>query len=361
MCKNLYWTKIYSAKEDTTDEMIKLDTISASSREWNLVNQSTVYSDAEQFYQIFRYERKTYDELYVHLVKDLMNFGSKREDRTGVGTLSLFGRQLRFNLRNGEIPLLTIKKVFWRSIVAELLWFLSGNTNAKILTEQKVHIWDGNTSREFLDNMAKSAKDDKLKQIFLNREPGDCGPNYGFQWRHFGAKYVDFKTPVLGGVDQIENVIRDIKNNPFSRRLIVSAWNPVDIESTNLPPCHSFFQFYVDNGELSCHVFLRSNDTGLGMPSNLASYSLLTNMIAHLTDLKPGELVYSVSDLHWYADSLSQMKEISERKLILDQKFPTLLVIPGEDKVEKITDFKADHFKLYNYFPQDAVRMKMAV
>ncbi|XWS40056.1 hypothetical protein CRYUN_Cryun18bG0108000 [Craigia yunnanensis] len=209
--------------------------------------------------------------LYLKMVQDIISDGNLKDDRTGTGTLSKFGCQMRFNLRK-TFPLLTTKKVFWRGVVEELLWFISGSTNAKVLQEKGIHIWDGNASRDFLDSIG-----------LTDREEGDLGPVYGFQWRHFGARYTDMHADyTCQGFDQLLDVINKIKNNPNDRRIILSAWNPSDLKLMALPPCHMFAQFYVANGELSCQMYQRSADMGLGVPFNIASYSLLTCMIAHV-------------------------------------------------------------------------------
>lgn len=229
---------------------------------------------------------------YLNLVRDILENGVARNDRTGVGTLSKFGAQMRFNLRDGRFPLLTTKRVFWRGVAEELLWFISGSTNARELQAKGIHIWDGNASREFLD-----------RQGLTHREEGDLGPVYGFQWRHFGATYVDMHTDYRGqGVDQLAACIELIKKDPNNRRIVMSAWNPSDLKLMALPPCHMFCQFYVANGELSCQVtflpllssqapqmYQRSADMGLGVPFNIASYSLLTRLVAQVCDLQPGK------------------------------------------------------------------------
>ncbi|WRX15350.1 Dihydrofolate reductase domain - like 1 [Theobroma cacao] len=194
--------------------------------------------------------------LYLKMVQDIISDGNLKDDRTGTGTLSKFGCQ----------------KVFWRGVVEELLWFISGSTNAKVLQDKGIHIWDGNASRDFLDSIG-----------LTDREEGDLGPVYGFQWRHFGARYTDMHADYTGqGFDQLSDVIDKIKNNPNDRRIILSAWNPSDLKLMALPPCHMFAQFYVANGELSCQMYQRSADMGLGVPFNIASYALLTCMIAHV-------------------------------------------------------------------------------
>ncbi|KAL5667271.1 hypothetical protein ACJX0J_019492, partial [Zea mays] len=235
---------------------------------------------------------------YLNLVEDIIRFGAQKNDRTGTGTLSKFGCQMRFNLRK-NFPLLTTKRVFWRGVVEELLWFISGSTNAKVLQEKGIHIWDGNASREYLDRIG-----------LAHREEGDLGPVYGFQWRHFGAEYTDMHADYTGkGFDQLMDVIDKIKNNPDDRRIILSAWNPSDLKKMALPPCHMFAQFYVENGELSCQMYQRSADMGLGVPFNIASYSLLTYMIAQVCDLSPGDFVHVIGDAHVYRNHVRALEE----------------------------------------------------
>uniref|UniRef100_T1GPF5 Thymidylate synthase n=1 Tax=Megaselia scalaris TaxID=36166 RepID=T1GPF5_MEGSC len=198
------------------------------------------------------------EQQYLDLISRIIAKGNDRSDRTGVGTLSIFGCQMRFNLRD-QFPLLTTKRVFWRGVAEELLWFIKGQTNAKILQEKNVKIWDGNSTREFLDKCG-----------FTDREEGDLGPVYGFQWRHFGAEYKTCHDDYSNqGVDQLNDVIQRIKNNPTDRRICMSAWNPVDLPKMALPPCHCFAQFYVQDDELSCLMYQRSADVGLGVLSIL--------------------------------------------------------------------------------------------
>lgn len=220
-------------------------------------------------------EKKHDEDQYLDLIRHIIAKGVKRGDRTGVGTLSVFGSQMRFDLRE-SFPLLTTKRVFWRAVAEELLWFIRGSTNAKDLQDKNIHIWDGNSTREFLDGMG-----------FTDREVGDLGPVYGFQWRHFGAEYKTCHDDYSGqGIDQLQEVIDTIKTRPHDRRIIMSAWNAIDIPKMALPPCHCLVQFYVANGELSCQLYQRSADMGLGIPFNIASYALLTYMIAHICGLK---------------------------------------------------------------------------
>jgi len=287
----------------------------------------------------------THDEYqYLNLIGQILEYGNKKGDRTGVGTKSIFGVQMRFNLRD-QFPLLTTKRVFWRGLAEELLWFVSGCTNAKKLSEKKVHIWDANGSRAFLDSRG-----------LQHREEGDLGPVYGFQWRHFGAEYVDMHTDYSGkGVDQLAEVIHTIKTNPNDRRIIMSAWNPPDLPKMALPPCHAFVQFYVCNGELSCQLYQRSGDMGLGVPFNIASYSLLTYMIAHICDLKPGDFVHTLGDAHVYLNHIEPLKEQLKRT---PRPFPTLEIVRN---VREIDDFKIEDFVLHGYKPHPKIQMDMAL
>ncbi|XP_058412839.1 thymidylate synthase isoform X1 [Diceros bicornis minor] len=234
---------------------------------------------------------------YLGQVEHILRCGFRKDDRTGTGTLSVFGLQARYNLRD-EFPLLTTKRVFWKGVLEELLWFIKGSTNANELSSKGVKIWDANGSRDFLDSLG-----------FSTREEGDLGPVYGFQWRHFGAEYKDMDSDYSGqGVDQLQKVINTIKTNPDDRRIILCAWNPKDLPLMALPPCHALCQFYVVNGELSCQLYQRSGDMGLGVPFNIASYALLTYMIAHITGLKPGDFVHTLGDAHIYLNHVDPLK-----------------------------------------------------
>ncbi|MBN3554462.1 thymidylate synthase [Fictibacillus nanhaiensis] len=249
---------------------------------------------------------------YLDFLQDILHNGTKKEDRTGTGTVSVFGRQMRFDLQEG-FPLVTTKKLHVKSIIHELLWFLKGNTNIAYLKENGVRIWD-----EWAD------------------EEGNLGPVYGHQWR-------SWSTPNGETIDQISNVIEDIKNNPDSRRLIVSAWNPSDIPNMALPPCHLLFQFYVADGKLSCQLYQRSADSFLGVPFNIASYALLTMMVAQVTGLKPGEFVHTVGDAHIYTNHLEQV----ELQLTREPKpLPKMKINPN---VTNIFDFTYGDFELVDY------------
>ncbi|XP_014718467.1 thymidylate synthase [Equus asinus] len=290
-------------------------------------------------------EPRPHGELqYLGQIEHILRSGFRKEDRTGTGTLSVFGLQARYNLRD-EFPLLTTKRVFWKGVLEELLWFIKGSTNANELSCKGVKIWDANGSRDFLDSLGFSA-----------REEGDLGPVYGFQWRHFGAEYKDMDSDYSGqGVDQLQKVINTIKTNPDDRRIILCAWNPKDLPLMALPPCHALCQFYVVNGELSCQLYQRSGDMGLGVPFNIASYALLTYMIAHITGLKPGDFVHTLGDAHIYLNHVDPLKTQLQRE---PRPFPKLKILR---KVETIDDFKAEDFQLEGYHPHPTIRMEMAV
>lgn len=282
---------------------------------------------------------------YFRLVRNILDKGKFKPDRTGTGTISLFGAQMRFSLRDNTMPLLTTKRVFWRGIVEELLWFIRGSTNSNLLKEKGVHIWDANGSKEFLEKVGLG-----------HREQGDLGPVYGFQWRHFGAEYKDMNTNYQGqGIDQLKDLIKRIKDNPYDRRLILTAWNPVDIPIMALPPCHCLAQFYVNDNELSCQLYQRSADAGLGVPFNIASYSLLTHMIAKITGLKAGDFVHTMGDAHIYKDHITPLEEQLRRT---PSQFPK---INFRRKVEDIDDFQFEDIELIGYNPQSTIAMKMSV
>ena len=261
---------------------------------------------------------------YHDLLERILSDGAEKTDRTGTGTLSVFGHQMRFNLAAG-FPMLTTKKLPLKSIIYELLWFLKGDTNVRYLQEHNVTIWD-----EWAD------------------ANGDLGPVYGSQWRSWPA-------PDGRSIDQISNVIEMIRNNPDSRRLIVSAWNPADVDRMALPPCHCLFQFYVANGKLSCQLYQRSADVFLGVPFNIASYALLTMMVAQVTGLKPGDFVHSLGDAHLYSNHLDQARLQLTR---LTRPLPTMTINPD---VKDIFTFRYEDFKLENYDPHPHIKAEVAV
>ena len=261
---------------------------------------------------------------YLTLLEHVKQNGQKKEDRTGTGTMSVFGYQMRFNL-NESFPLLTTKKVHLKSVIYELLWFLSGDTNIKFLKDNGVSIWD-----EWAD------------------ENGNLGPVYGHQWRSW---------PTSEGkeIDQIFNLINQIKKTPDSRRLIVSAWNVGEINKMKLPPCHCFFQFYVADGRLSCQLYQRSADIFLGVPFNIASYALLTQMVAHVCGLECGEFIHTLGDAHIYTNHIDQVNEQLRRK---PKKLPQIKINPS---VKNIFDFKYEDFSLEGYDPYPLIKAPVAV
>ena len=261
---------------------------------------------------------------YLNLLKYVNNYGIKKLDRTGTGTLSVFGYQMRFDLSR-NFPLLTTKKIHLKSVIYELLWFLSGDTNIKFLKDNRVSIWD-----EWAD------------------QDGELGPVYGHQWR-------SWPTPEGKTIDQISNLINQIKNNPDSRRLIVSAWNVGEIEKMKLPPCHAFFQFYVAEGRLSCQLYQRSADIFLGVPFNIASYALLTMMVAQVCGLKTGDFVHTLGDAHIYLNHSEQVKIQLSRSI----KEPPIMKI-NKDK-SSIFDFTYDDFILEGYDPHPLIKGTVAV
>jgi thymidylate synthase len=261
---------------------------------------------------------------YHDLMQHILDTGVKKEDRTGTGTISVFGYQMRFDLQEG-FPLLTTKKLHMRSITHELLWFLQGDTNIKYLKDNNVSIWD-----EWAD------------------ENGNLGPVYGYQWR-------SWPTPDGRHIDQITNVVNMIKNNPDSRRLIVSAWNVGEIEKMKLPPCHAFFQFYVADGKLSCQLYQRSADVFLGVPFNIASYALLTMMVAQVCGLKAGDFVHTLGDAHLYSNHIEQAHLQLSRDF---RPLPTMKINPD---VKSIFDFKFEDFTLEGYDPHPHIKAAVAV
>ncbi|KAK0416788.1 hypothetical protein QR680_012687 [Steinernema hermaphroditum] len=284
------------------------------------------------------------EKQYLQQMDFILRNGKVRDDRTGTGTIGLFGMQARYSLRDGTMPLVTTKRVFWKGIVEELLWFISGDTNAKNLSAKGVKIWEANGSRAFLDSLG-----------FTDREEGDLGPVYGFQWRHCGAEYKDCHTDYSGkGIDQLTNVIRMIKEDPDSRRIMITAWNPLDLDKMALPPCHTLCQFYVSDGELSCQLYQRSGDMGLGVPFNIASYGLLTHMIAHVTGLKAGDFIHSLGDAHIYTNHVDAVKVQLERK---PRAFPKIRFADG---IHSIDDFTAEKIFLEGYDPHPTIKMEMS-
>lgn len=283
---------------------------------------------------------------YLDLIRDILATGERRSDRTGTGTISKFGATMRFDLSGDEFPLLTTKRVFWRGVAEELLWFISGDTNANTLKDKGIHIWDGNGSREYLDRIG-----------LTERAEMDLGPVYGFQWRHFGAEYTDMHADYSGkGVDQLAKLIHTIKTNPTDRRIVLSAWNPAAMPLMALPPCHMFCQFYVTSaGALSCQMYQRSADMGLGVPFNIASYALLTRLVAQSCGLRAGEFVHVIGDAHVYSNHVDALREQLTRE---PRPFPTLKINPAKTNIDS---FVYEDFTVEGYKPHKKIEMQMAV
>lgn len=296
---------------------------------------------------------------YHTLLEDILNNGESKEDRTGVGTISVFGRQLRFDLTEG-FPAVTTKKLAWRAVVSELLWFIEGSNDERRLAEilhgtrdtERNTIWTGNAQAAYWLPKAKYS--------------GDLGRVYGVQWRHWNryTERADFGKAHLGGqrlavdkteVDQLANLIEGIKTDPNGRRHILTAWNVAELDQMALPPCHVLAQFYVSNGKLSCHMYQRSVDVFLGLPFNIASYALLTHMIAHVCDLNVGELIISTGDTHIYSNHVEQVKEQLTRE---EYPMPTLYLNPN---IKNIDDFRMENIDLDGYQSHGTIKAEMAV
>jgi thymidylate synthase len=282
---------------------------------------------------------------YLNLLDDILSTNSEFVGRNGK-TLSIFGSAMRFSLENNTIPLITTKKVAWKTCLRELLWFIKGSTNNKLLKEQNVHIWDANGSREFLDSRG-----------LQNNNEDDLGPIYGFQWRHFNADYVSCDSDYSNkGIDQLKEVINTLKDPKLrnSRRMIISAWNPCQLNSMALPPCHILMQFNVtNNNKLSCSMYQRSNDEACGTCFNIASYSFLTHLLAIHCDLEPYEFIYYKGNCHIYEEHISNIKIQLQRQ---PYEFPTLKIL---NKRENIEDYNIDDFEVCNYKYHSPLEYKM--
>ncbi len=288
-------------------------------------------------------EKKHEEYQYLELVDTILKTGNKKNDRTNTGTLSVFGGMHKYSL--DTFPLLTTKKVFTKAIILELLWFIKGDTNANHLSENGVKIWDPNTTREFLDSRG-----------LYDSPVGDIGPLYGHNWKHFGAEYINMDTDYTGqGVNQLQNCIDLIKNDPNSRRIVMTAFNPKNVHQAVLLPCHMFCQFYVNDGYLSCLFYQRSCDLALGVPFNIASYALLTCMIAHSCGLKPGELIHSMGDIHIYNTHIDKLNIQITRT---PKPFPKL-VFKCEPK--QLEEYTVDDFEIVGYESHPGLKMEMAV
>lgn len=357
----LYLTEVYGYK---FRPQMEPDTfLDHFDSEYKLVSVSEKLYDEESdvtFRFLMYHHKKGYftdESKYTRLLQYIMTNGNVRSDRTGVGTIGTFGEQLHFDISQ-TIPMLTTKRVPWKHCLEELLWFLRGDTDAKVLQRRGVKIWDANTSREFLDSRGLYHYDD-----------GILGPGYGWQMRFFGAKYsqafantFDMDTHHIGGVDQLEYIIQELKTNPFSRRIMMSYWNPPDFPETALLPCHFSVQFYVeedDKGQkhLSAHFTMRSSDTFLGLPFNILSYAMLTYIIAIKCDMKPKKLVYTGGDTHIYRNHIDQVKEQLSRT---PRPFPKFFVNPSV-KHKNWNAITVDDFDVVGYFPHPTIKAEMAV
>jgi thymidylate synthase len=276
------------------------------------------------------------EEQYYQLIKDILNNGILEQGRNG-NTISIFGSAMRFSLQNNKIPFLTSKKLAWKTCLKELLWFINGSTDNSILQEQNVHIWD--------EDAKKSTKEN------------DLGPIYGHQWRHYNAKYIDCKTDYTNqGIDQLQNVINQLKNPSLSRRIILTSWNPEQIDEMVLPPCHVFAQFNVNsNKELSCSLYQRSGDVGLGVPFNIASYSFLTHLLAKHCGLIAKDFIYIIGNAHIYEEHIDSLKTQIENPLY---DFPTISI---KNIYENIDEYKVNDFEIHNYISNEKIKMNVIV
>jgi len=288
---------------------------------------------------------------YLNLLENIIYNGSIRDDRTGIGTYSLFGTQLRFSLENDVVPMLTTKKMFTKGVIEELLFFLRGETDTKKLEAKGVNIWKGNTSREFLDKRGLS---------YLPE--GDMGLGYGWQWRNFGGEietsYHTTRHFVNPGIDQVSEIINTLKTNPNDRRMIISAWNPLQLKDTALPPCHIMVQFYVDNSKLSAQFYMRSVDTFLGLPFNILSYAILTRIIAKAVGMECKELIFVGGDTHVYKNHLDQVKLQVNRE---PYEFPKMIINKDLSTIEDIEKLSLEDFEIFNYNHHPAIIAPMAI
>lgn len=311
--------------------------------------------DSEEYFIVsnHRLEKQHEEYKYLHLLERIMNEGVVKGDRTGTGTKSIFGTQISFDLSN-SFPILTTKKVYWKGVVEELLWFIRGETDSKKLEAKGVNIWKGNTTREFLDKKG------------LNYPEGEIGPGYGFQWRNWDRYYNPNPDPnavvinrmLNGGIDQLDKVINTLKKNPNDRRMIVSAWNVGQIDMMALPPCHLLYQFDVSDGKLNCQFYMRSIDTFLGLPFNISSYALLTCLVAKVVGLKAGKLTFTGGDTHLYLNHLEQAKEQIARE---PYPFPQLVIKKDIKSLGDIESLEFTDMVLEGYVSHASIKAEMAI
>jgi dihydrofolate reductase/thymidylate synthase len=347
---NLYITLIHSNKE-------KCDTyfnFNKYIKHFKLENECNEYdiNKVDNLSYVLNFRKYTYinkdEKRYIDMINKILKKGIYKLDRTKVGTLSLFGKSLKYDIRNYRLPLFTHRKMFYKGILEELLFFISGNTNTKLLEEKKVNIWKGNTSREFLDSR-------NLQHL----HEGDLGAGYSFQLRHFGADYINCNTDYSNqGFDQLEYVVNLLKTDPASRRILFSYWNPSAMKKMALPPCHLLYQFHVntDTNELSCSFYQRSSDFVLAANFNIVSAALLTFMLCHITGYKPGKIIHNIGDIHIYMNHIEGAKQLLNNEPL---NFPILHIDDSNKKITNITDFTVNNFKLlfYNSYPKYAFKM----
>ena len=310
------------------------------------------YNEKEDVYYRFltykkQYINDMYSEVqYINLCNKILEEGVTKQDRTGTGTVSSFGNKIEFNINDGFVPMMTTKRLAWKSCINELLWFLRGSTNVKELQDVKCNIWNGNTSKEYKESVG-------LGHLL----PEDCGKIYGFNWRHFGAEYKDCYTDYTGkGFDQIEYLVNELKNNPNSRRLLLNSWDPTSMKEGILPPCHMAAQFYVDGDKLSCQMYQRSADVFLGVPFNIFSYTVLTYILAMKTGLKPHKLIMVFGDTHIYNDHIEQVKIQVERNILTKP----LLKLSDSIKNKDWKDITINDFEVIGYFSHPSIKANMS-
>lgn len=357
--KNIYITQIVPA--DKITYQCSNVFVSILNDSYKLIGYSPIHHYDSGIYRHLIYRRiptttttfvPSVDTSYKNLCIDIINSGENRNDRTNIGTVSVFGRQMRIDLADG-FPLLTVKYVPWRHVIEELLWFMRGDTDSKILERKGVKIWKGNTSREFLDSRGLYAYDE-----------GILGKGYGWQWRFFGAKYDTIFSDTSkhgtpeGGFDQLEYVISEIKSNRYSRRILMCYWNPCDLDKVALPPCHFACQFYVRQDKYLDSMFsMRSTDVALGLPFNIASYAALVMIIAKKTQLLPGHLIYTGGDVHIYKTHVDSIKQLLTRE---NRPLP-ILDLDDSISTKPIKEITIDDFKMIGYFPHPSIKFSMAI